>query len=107
MISTRSRFNRVRPQPAEPTDEEKAKIERLRTRNDELANMDDDGWTEELVEEADANDTRLHKIEATIEARAVYRREDIAIAGCIATIGNDGCYSARKFDPPQSRISKS
>ena len=25
-----------------------------------------------------------------IEARAVYRREDIAIAGCIATVGNDG-----------------
>ena len=52
--------------------------------------MDDDGWTEELVEEADANETRLDEIEATIEARAVYRREDIAIAGCIATIGNDG-----------------
>ena len=83
-------FGRVRPQPAEPTDEEKAEIERLRTRNDELANMDDEDWTEELVEEPDANETRLDEIEATIEARAVYRREDIAIAGCIATIGNDG-----------------
>ena len=83
-------FGRVRPQPAEPTDEEKAEIERLRTRNGELANMDDDGWTEELVEEADANETRLDEIEAMIEARAVYRREDIAIAGCIATVGNDG-----------------
>ena len=83
-------FGRVRPQPAEPTDGEKAEIERLRTRNDELANMDDDGWTEELVEEAESNETRLDEIEATIEARAVYRREDIAIAGCIATIGNDG-----------------
>ena len=83
-------FGRVRPQPAEPTDEEKAEIERLRTRNDELANMDDEDWTEELVEEPDANETRLAEIEATIEARAVYRREDIAIAGCIATIGNDG-----------------
>ena len=48
------------------------------------------GWTEELVEEADANETRLDEIEATIEARAVYRREDIAIAGCIATVGNGG-----------------
>ena len=84
------RFGRVRPQPAEPTDEEKAEIERLRTRNDELANMDDDGWTEELVEEAEGNEERLDEIEATIEARAVYRREDIAIAGCIATVGNDG-----------------
>ena len=84
------RFGRVRPQPAEPTDEEKAEIERHRIRNDELANMDDDGWTEELVEEAGANEERLDEIEAMIEARAVYRREDIAIAGCIATVGNDG-----------------
>ena len=80
----------MRPQPAEPTDGEKAETERLKTRNDELANMDDDGWTEELVEEADASETRLDEIEAMIEVRAVYRREDIAIAGCIATVGNDG-----------------
>ena len=52
--------------------------------------MDDEDWTEELVEEAESNETRLDEIEATIEARAVYRREDIAIAGCIATVGNDG-----------------
>ena len=88
--SATAAFGRVRPQPAKPTDEEKAEIERLRTRNDELANMDDDGWTEELVEEAEGNEERLDEIEATIEARAVYRREDIAIAGCIATVGNDG-----------------
>ena len=88
--SATAAFGRVRPQPAEPTDGEKAEIERLRTRNDELANMDDDGWTEELVEEAESNETRLDEIEAIIEARAVYRREDIAIAGCIATVGNDG-----------------
>ena len=88
--SATASFGRVRPQPAEPTDGEKAEIERLRTRNDELANMDDEDWTEELVEEAEANETRLDEIEAMIEARAVYRREDIAIAGCIVTIGNDG-----------------
>ena len=61
--SATAAFGRVRPQPAEPTDEEKVEIERLRTRNGELP---------------------------MIEARAVYRREDIAIAGCIATVGNDG-----------------
>ena len=88
--SATAAFGRVRPQPAEPTDEEKAEIERLRTRDDELANMDDDSWTEELVEEAEGNEERLDEIEATIEARAVYRREDVAIAGCIATVGNDG-----------------
>ena len=88
--SATAAFGRVRPQPAEPMDEEKAEIERLRTRNDELANMDDDGWTEELVEKAASSETRLDEIEATIEARSVYRSEDIAIAGCIATVGNDG-----------------
>ena len=88
--SATAAFGRVRPQPAEPTDEEKAEIERLRTRNDELANMDDDGGTDVLVEEAEGNEERLDEIEATIEARAIYRREDIAIAGCIATVGNDG-----------------
>ena len=88
--SATAAFGRVRPQPAEPTDQEKAEIERLRTRNGELANMDDEDWTEELVEEAESNETRLDEIEAIIEARAVYRREDIAIAGCIATVGNDG-----------------
>ena len=88
--SATAAFGRVRPQRAEPTDGEKAEIERLRTRNGELANMDDDGWTEELVEEAGANEERLDEIEAMIEASAVYRREDIAIAGCIATVGNDG-----------------
>ena len=72
----RRRSIQLRPQPAEPTDEEKAEIERLRTRNDELANIDDEDWTEELVEEADANETRLDEIEATIDARAIYRRED-------------------------------
>ena len=54
--SATAAFGRVRPQPAEPTDGEKAEIERLRTRNGELANMDDDGWTEELVEEAEGNE---------------------------------------------------
>ena len=88
--SATAAFGRVRPQPAEPTDGEKAEIERLRTRNGELANMNDDGWTQELAEEAEGNEERLDEIEATIEARAVYRREDIAIAGCIATVGNDG-----------------
>ena len=33
---------------------------------------------------------RLDEIEGGIEARAVYRREDFGIAGCIATIGRDG-----------------
>ena len=85
-----ARFGRIDPQPAQPTGEEKAESERLRTRHNELAEMDDDAWTEQLVAEADAIETRLEEIEAAVEARATFRHEDFAIAGCIATIGRDG-----------------
>ena len=88
--SNLARFGRINPQPAHPTGEEKAESEGLRTRNDEFAEMDDDAWTEKLVAEADAIETRLKEIEAAVEARATFRHEDFAIAGCIATVGRDG-----------------
>ena len=40
--------------------------------------------------EADTIETRLEEIEAAVEARATFRHEDFAIAGCIASIGRDG-----------------
>ena len=85
-----ARFGRVRPTPAEPTDEEQAEIERLHTRHDELVNMDEDAWTDELIEEAEAIEPRLEQIQDAIKARAVFKPEDIAISGCIVTVGNDG-----------------
>ena len=85
-----ARFGRVHPTPAEPTDGEKAEIEQLNVRHDELVNLDDDEWTEELVEEAQTIEQRLQNIEAGIKARALYQPDDIAISGCIATVGDDG-----------------
>ena len=83
-------YGRVEPQPGVPTDEEKAEIDRLSTRHDELVNMDDDEWTEALVEEAAGIEARLDELEGAVEARATFRREDFSVAGCIATVGNDG-----------------
>ena len=85
-----ARFGRVHPTPAEPTDEEKAEIERLHVRHDELVNMDEDEWTDELIEEAEAIEPRLAEIQDAIKARAVYTPDDIAISGCIVTVGSDG-----------------
>ncbi len=85
-----ARHGRIEPQPGRPTDEEQAEIERLETRQIELAALDGDDWTEELAAESEANDDRLDAIEGAIEARAVFRAEDFAIAGCIVTIGHDG-----------------
>ena len=83
-------YGRVEPQPGTPTDEERAEIEKLETRYDELRGLDDDAWTEALMEEAGRIEVRLDEIEGAVEARAMWRREDFAMAGCIATIGNDG-----------------
>ena len=85
-----SRFGRVHPTPSETTDAEKAECERLHIRHDELVNMDDDEWTEALVAEAETIETRLADIDAAVEARAVFRPEDIAISGCVVTVGNEG-----------------
>ncbi len=85
-----ARFGRVHPRPGEPTDEEEAELERLRTRYDELVNMDEDDLTDDLVAEGEAIETRLDAIEAEVDARATFRAQDFAMAGCIATVARDG-----------------
>ena len=85
-----ARYGRVSPKPGEPTEDESAEIERLRTRHDELVNLDDGDWTDELIEEGEAIEARLDEIEAIVESRATFRPEHKALAGCIVTIGNDG-----------------
>ena len=88
--SDTARYGRIEPQPGVPTDEERAEIDKLQTRHDELVNLDDEDWTEELVAEGERIETRLDEIGGAIEARAVFRREDLAMAGCIVTVGRDG-----------------
>ena len=85
-----ARYGRIDPRPGTSTDEERAEIEKLQARHDELADLDEEDWTDELAAEGETVVARLDEIEAAVEARAVYRREDFAMAGCIVTIGNDG-----------------
>ena len=83
-------YGRIDPQPVEPTAEEQVEIDRLEARQAELAELDDDEWTEELIGESEAVEARLSEMDRAIDARAVFRREDLAVAGCIVTIGHDG-----------------
>ena len=83
-------FGQISPEPGVPTEEEKAERESLRARHDELVNLDEDEWTDEFIEEAEAIKARLRAIDLGIEARAVFRPGDYAIAGCIATVGHGG-----------------
>ena len=85
-----ARHGRIEPQPAQRAPEEEAEVAKLEARQAELAELDDDEWTEELLTEAESLETRLDKIEGGVEARAVFRREDLAMAGCIVTIAQDG-----------------
>ena len=85
-----ARYGRIEPQPAERTPEEEAEIGKLEARQAELAELDDDEWTQETLTEAEAIETRLDETEGAIEARAVFRREDFAMAGCIVTVAHDG-----------------
>jgi len=88
--STTAQYGRVHPVPSEATDEEATEMQRIEARQHELADLDDDQWTEELIDEAETLEARYIAIEATIEARAFFRPEDMAIAGCIASISRDG-----------------
>ena len=85
-----ARYGRIEPQPAERTPEEQAEIAKLEARQAEFAELDDEEWTAELVSEAETIETRLDEIEGGIEARAVFRSEDLAMAGGIVTVGHDG-----------------
>ncbi len=88
--SAAARFGRVHPQPGKPTAREAERMERLGKRRDELADLDEDAWTEKAERELDDIEERLRAIDVKVEARARYRRKDFAIAGAIATIGTDG-----------------
>ena len=72
--SATARFGRIHPVPSEETDAETAEIERLRTRHDEIATMEEHEWTDELVAEAEAIETRLHAIGDEVDARATFPR---------------------------------
>ena len=85
-----ARFGRVHPTPSRATDEEQAEIDRLHARHDELVNMDEEDWTDELMEEAETIEPRLAEIDAAIKARAVYEPEHMTTAGAIVTVANDG-----------------
>ena len=85
-----ARYGRIEPQPSERTPEEEAEIAKLEARQAELADLDDEEWTQETLTEAEGIETRLDEIEGAVEARAMWRREDFAMAGCIVTIAQDG-----------------
>ena len=88
--SDTARFAQIRPKPGEPTDDETKEVERLTARRDELAELDDDDWTEEAESELDRIEARLEEIRQAVADRAEFSDEDRKIAGAILTVSDDG-----------------
>ncbi len=91
--NTTAQYARVHADPSEPTAEEKARLDRLNTRELELSeiyNSADGSWTEEHEDEFAAIEAETQEIEDAIAGRSRYSPEAMAIAGCIVTIGQDG-----------------
>ena len=83
-------FARVYPQPVDVPAEVTEELERLDRREDELMNLDEDDWTEELEAEADQIAARREELQQLVQAHTAYSDEDRNRAGCVVTIGHDG-----------------
>ena len=83
-------FARVYPQPVDVPAEVTEELERLDRREDELMNLDEDDWTEELEAEADQIAARREELQELVQAHTAYSDEDRNRAGCVVTIGHDG-----------------
>ena len=91
--ATTAQLGRVHPVPAEPTDDEQTAIDGHRQHLAQLAEIEDEDWTDAIDEQYANALNAIARIEAEIASRAVYTDEDRAIAGCIVTIDRDGALS--------------
>ena len=83
-------YGRVYPEPQDLDPEIAEERETLRTRLEELEDLDGDAWTEALEQEADRAAERLDEIDRIERDSAVYCDAQRAIAGCIVTLDYQG-----------------
>ena len=87
-----AQYARVEPKPAKVPADLAAEIERIDQRLGELEELGPDEFTDGLMQEAAQLEERRTEIEETIEGLAVFSKKDRKRAGCIVTIGDDGCF---------------
>lgn len=98
-------FARVYPQPVDVPAEVTEELERLDQREDELMNLDEDDWTEDLEAEADQIATRREELQQLVQAHTAYGDEDRNRAGCVVTIGHDGDFQTYEGLIPRDEVS--
>lgn len=90
-------FGHIDPQEVEPNPDLVKEIETLNAREEELAQLNDEGdWSDEEHQEYYAIAPRISKIEDQIEAARPYAEEDQAIAGVVITLGHRGDLQVEK-----------
>ncbi len=87
-----SKFDRVYKKETGVPKELSSELETNRTRQDELTNLDEDEWTEELEMESDELQDREEELLREIAKYADYTQEDREKAGCFVTIDAKGSY---------------
>ena len=86
-----AQFERIYPMPGDLTGDEIKEYERLTVRRDDITELDEDDWNEDAELELERIEDRLEELRQIEEVdRAVFRREDMEVAGAIVTIGDDG-----------------
>ena len=89
--SDTAQFERIYPMPGDLTGDEIKGYERLTVRRDDLTELDEDDWNEDAESELERIEERLEELRRLEEVdRAVFRHEDMEVAGAIVTIGDDG-----------------
>ena len=83
-------FGQIKPQPGKATAKEEADLGHINARMDELSEVPDEDWTDELETEAFKLEDRRDGIFAKIKKRAKFRPEDYSIGGCIVSIDREG-----------------
>ena len=88
--SDTARYGLIEPQPADRTPEEQAEIEKLEARRAELAELDDEDWTQKTLTETESIETRLDEIEGGRRSARQAAPRGFRDGGCIVTIAHDG-----------------
>lgn len=98
-------FARVHPQPIDVPTEVTEELERLDRREDELMNLDEEAWTEELEVEADQLAARREELQQVVQEHTAFSDEDRKRAGCIVTIGHGGDFQVYEGLIPRDELS--
>jgi ParB family chromosome partitioning protein len=86
----RRQYGQLRPQPGVLPPALTAELTGIEERLGALEGIDWDGWTDDLMAEADQLRERRDEIDEIANGLAFYTDEDRACSGCIVTIGKDG-----------------